>query len=55
MSTNFLKERVIYLPNITDSQDQLTLNLLGSFAEFERSLIHEHQAEGIVLAKAVRK
>lgn len=55
VSTNFLKERVIYLPNITDSQDQLTLNLLGSFAEFERSLIHEHQAEGIALAKAVRK
>lgn len=55
MSTNFLKEPVIYLPNITDSQDQLTLNLLGSFAEFERSLIHEHQAEGIALAKAVRK
>ena len=40
----------MYLPNITDSQDQLTLNLLGSFAKFERSLIHEHQAEGIALA-----
>lgn len=28
------------------------LNLLGSFAEFERSLIRERQAEGIALAKA---
>ena len=30
----------------------LMLNMLGSFAEFERDLIRERQAEGIALAKA---
>jgi len=30
----------------------LMLSLLGAFAEFERSLIHERQREGIVMAKA---
>lgn len=30
---------------------QLMLNLMGSFAEFERSLIKERQAEGIAAAK----
>ncbi|MDC7113052.1 recombinase family protein [Corynebacterium pseudodiphtheriticum] len=54
-SVNFLKERAIYRPDATDPRDQLTLNLLGSFAEFERSLIRERQAEGIALAKAAGK
>lgn len=31
------------------------LNLLGAFAEFERSLIWERQAEGIRIAKAAGK
>lgn len=52
---NFLKERAIYRPDATDPRDQLTPNLLGSFAEFERSLIRERQAEGIALAKAAGK
>lgn len=54
-SVHFIKERAIYHPDATDPRDQLTLNLLGSFAEFERSLIHERQAEGIALAKAAGK
>lgn len=54
-SIHFIKERAIYRPDATDPRDQLTLNLLGSFAEFERSLIHERQAEGIALAKAAGK
>jgi DNA invertase Pin-like site-specific DNA recombinase len=54
-SVNFLKERAIYRPDAIDPRDQLTLNLLGSFAEFERSLIRERQAEGIALAKAAGK
>lgn len=54
-SVHFIKERAIYRPDATDPRDQLTLNLLGSFAEFERSLIHERQAEGIALAKAAGK
>lgn len=31
---------------------QLLLNVMGSFAEFERALIRERQGEGIVIAKA---
>lgn len=54
-SVHFIKERAIYRPDATDPRDQLTLNLLGSFAEFERSLIRERQAEGIALAKAAGK
>lgn len=30
---------------------QLMLSIMGAFAEFERSLIHERQREGIALAK----
>ena len=30
---------------------KLLFNVLGSFAEFERSLIRERQREGIALAK----
>ena len=54
-SVHFIKERATYHPDATDPRDQLTLNLLGSFAEFERSLIRERQAEGIALAKAAGK
>lgn len=54
-SVHFIKEQAIYRPHATDPRDQLILNLLGSFAEFERSLIRERQAEGIALAKAADK
>lgn len=51
-SVHFIQERAIYTPDTSDPRDELMLNLLGSFAEFERSLIRERQAEGIALAKA---
>lgn len=54
-SIHFIKELAIYRPGATDPRDQFTLNLIGSFAEFERSLIRERQAEGIALAKAAGK
>lgn len=38
-----------------DSRAQLMLGILGSFAEFERSIIRECQAEGIALAKKAGK
>jgi DNA invertase Pin-like site-specific DNA recombinase len=31
--------------------NKLMLNMMGAFAEFERNLIHERQAEGIATAK----
>ena len=51
VSVKFLKEGQVY------SQDsapvaKLMLGLLGSVAEFERSIIRERQAEGIAKAKA---
>jgi DNA invertase Pin-like site-specific DNA recombinase len=37
------------------AMSKLLLNLMGAFAEFERELIRERQAEGIAIAKASGK
>ncbi|MGO2165663.1 MAG: recombinase family protein [Corynebacterium casei] len=47
----FLKEGQTYSLNSTPIA-KLMLGLLGSVAEFERSIIRERQAEGIARAKA---
>lgn len=47
----FLKEHLTFAPGHTDARANLLLGILGSFAEFERALIRERQAEGIALAK----
>jgi len=41
--------------NTTNSMGRLTLNVLLSFAQFERSMIRERQREGIAAAKAKGK
>jgi len=46
----FLKETLTFTGD-DSSMSKLLFNLLGSFAEFERSLIRERQREGIALAK----
>lgn len=51
VSIRFLKEGLVFSPGKIDSISTLTLNLLGSFAEFERSLIRERQIEGIKIAR----
>lgn len=48
----FLKESATYAPGGADARANLMLNILGAFAEFERAIIHERQAEGIAIAKA---
>ena len=48
----FLQENLTYTPAGRSPTSDLMLNLLGAFAEFERSLIRERQADGIALAKA---
>ena len=54
VEVEFQKENVRF--NGKDSpMSILLLNLLGSFAEFERSLIRERQREGIQLAKLAGK
>lgn len=47
----FLKENLTFAGK-SDPLAELMLNLLGSFAEFERSLIKSRQAEGIAIKKA---
>lgn len=52
VSIHFRKEGLTFTANSNDPTAELMLAILGAFAEFERSVIHERQAEGIALAKA---
>lgn len=45
-----LKENLIFTGD-DNAMSKLLFNMLGGFAEFERSLIRERQREGIALAK----
>jgi DNA invertase Pin-like site-specific DNA recombinase len=47
----FMKENMQFGGKSDDSMSRLLLNMLGSFAEFERSHIKERQREGIAIAK----
>jgi len=51
----FVKEQQTYSRDTEDAIGRLMLNLLGAFAEFERTLIRERQREGIRLAQAAGK
>ena len=51
VKVHFRKESHTFT-NDKNSMSELMLNLMGAFAEFERSLIKERQREGIALAKA---
>ena len=50
-SVEFVHERATYSAGAQDPRADLMLSLLGAFAEFERSIIRERQAEGIAIAK----
>ena len=52
VEVHFLKENLQFTGDKKNPMSVLMLNMLGSFAEFERDLIRERQAEGISLAKA---
>ncbi len=54
-SVHFIKENLTYHAGDTEPMSKLMLQILGSFAEFERNLIRERQAEGIRIAKAAGK
>mgnify|MGYP003874607115 CR=1 FL=1 len=51
VSITFLTERLTFSGS-DDAMSTLMLQMMGSFAQFERSMIHKRQAEGIALAKA---
>lgn len=54
-SVEFVHERATYAAGAEDPRADLMLSLLGAFAEFERAIIRERQAEGIAIAKAKGK
>lgn len=47
----FIKESLTFTGD-DNAMSRLLLSVMGAFAEFERSLIRERQAEGIAVAKA---
>lgn len=51
VSVKFLKENLVFTSSDDNPFAKLSLQMLGSFAEFERALIRERQREGIALAK----
>ena len=51
VTVTFLHENLAFAKDTSDPRADLMLGILGSFAEFERAIIRERQAEGIVLAK----
>ncbi|WP_258371786.1 recombinase family protein [Curtobacterium sp. MCBD17_023] len=54
-SVEFVKEQQTYSRDTDDAIGRLMLNLLGAFAEFERTLIRERQREGIRIARTAGK
>ena len=54
-TVHFVKEHMRFSPEAVDPRDTLMFSMLGAFAEFERALIRERQADGIAVAKAKGK
>lgn len=52
VTVSFIDNSLVFVPNKKDSMQTLMLNMLGSFAEFERDLIVTRTAEGKAFAKA---
>lgn len=51
VSVSFLKEKLTFSGDADDAFARLQLQMMGAFAEFERSIIRQRQAEGIAKAK----
>ncbi len=47
---SFIKENLNFTADETDNMGKLLFQILGAFAEFERSMIKERQKEGIRVA-----
>lgn len=52
VSVSFLKEKLVFSGEADDAFARLQLQMMGAFAEFERNIIRQRQAEGIARAKA---
>lgn len=55
VTVRFHKESLTFEPGATNPMNMMLFQVLGAFAQFERSLIRERQAEGIAQAKAAGK
>ena len=51
VTLRFHKEQLTFSPTENTAMNRLLLQVMGAFAQFERSLIKERQAEGIAQAK----
>ena len=51
VAITFLSERLTFTGKSDDAISKLMLQMMGSFAEFERNIIRKRQAEGIAKAK----
>jgi len=51
VSVSFLKEKLLFSGDADDAFARLQLQMMGAFAEFERNIIRQRQAEGIARAK----
>ena len=51
VSVAFLKEKLVFSGDADDAFARLQLQMMGAFAEFERNIIQQRQAEGIARAK----
>ena len=51
IKVQFVKENMMFSSDTDSPMANLTLAMLGAFAEFERALIRERQKEGIAIAK----
>lgn len=52
MTVTFPKENLTFTSDKENPFQRLQLQLIGSVAEFERSMIRERQREGIAISKA---
>ena len=52
VSVSFLKEKLVFSGGAEDAFARLQLQMMGAFAEFERNIIRQRQAEGIARAKS---
>jgi DNA invertase Pin-like site-specific DNA recombinase len=52
VTVKFMKETLVFTKDETNHFSELMLNMLASFAQFERSIIKERQKEGVQIAKA---
>ena len=51
VSVSFLKEKLVFSGDAEDAFARPQLQMMGAFAEFERNIIRQRQAEGIARAK----